>query len=184
MACALALFLSPWVFPFALVSTWSAWICGYAMLTVSLAALVGEADWEPQTNLWLGIWTIVAPWLLNFSGDSAATLVHVSGGGLVALLSAVALWKAKWHPPWRFQPGAACRPEGALMMSDKLSANAGRNMSVPILARRVGSGRLRHSPHPHAMTASVRDRKGRPSTRTRSSDGRARHLFQANRQFA
>jgi SPW repeat len=111
LACAAVLFCSPWVFGFSSIPAWNLWLCGYAMLTISVADLTAEADWEPHTSLYLGAWLVAAPWLLSFFEDSAATLLHVGGGGVIALLSAAELWSAERNPPWRFRPGAARRAD-------------------------------------------------------------------------
>jgi SPW repeat len=109
LACSAGLFGSPWVFALSPTASWNLWVCGYAMLAISLAALVAEADWEPKANFSLGAWVAVAPWILAFATDPVATVVHLSGGGLISILSAVELWNAERNPPWRFRPGAASR---------------------------------------------------------------------------
>ena len=42
----------------------------------------------------LGIWAIIAPWLLGFSGLAAAMYPHVIAGLVVAVISAFALFAA------------------------------------------------------------------------------------------
>jgi hypothetical protein len=109
LACATVLFTSPWIFGFAGTPAWNLWVCGYAMLTISLADLTAEADWEAETSLYLGVWLMAAPWLFGFVDDSAATLVHLVGGISVSLLSAAELYDVEHNPPWRFRPAAARR---------------------------------------------------------------------------
>jgi hypothetical protein len=46
------------------IAVWNLWLCGYAMLTITAAALTAEADWEPHSN--------IAPWTLGFSQDAIA----------------------------------------------------------------------------------------------------------------
>jgi SPW repeat len=118
LACSAGLFGSPWVFALSPTATWNLWVCGYAMLAVSLAALVAEADWEPKANFSLGAWVAVAPWILAFATDPVATVVHMTGGGLISILSAVELWNAERNPPWWFRPGAASRAEFAPAMTE------------------------------------------------------------------
>jgi hypothetical protein len=108
LCCAVALFASPWVLNLSGRPAWNLWVCGYAMVTVALADLIAEADWEPRTSLCLGAWLLAAPWILGFSQDGAATFVHLAGGGVSSLLSAAELWGREDTPPRRFQPGAAC----------------------------------------------------------------------------
>lgn len=111
--CAATLFGSPWVLELAQAPTWNLRICGYAVLTASLAALVAEADWEPRANLWLGTWVLAAPWILGFAHETGATFLHLVGGGLISLLSAAQVWSGERNPPWRFGPGAAQRAVSA-----------------------------------------------------------------------
>jgi hypothetical protein len=108
LGCAAALFASPWVLGLADRPAWNLWVCGYAMVTMALADLTCEADWEPRTHLYLGAWLLIAPWILGFSQDVAATFLHLAGGGISSLLSAAELWRSEDTPPRRFQPGAAC----------------------------------------------------------------------------
>jgi SPW repeat-containing protein len=143
MICGALLFASPWTLEFASAATWNLRLCGYAMLTASLAALVAEADWEPRANLWLGIWVLAAPWMLGFSQDAAATLVHLFGGGVISVLSAVEVWFGERNPPWRFGPGAAQRATlSALVMTVPLDqtnpqpAIAGRGPRIPAASSR------------------------------------------------
>jgi hypothetical protein len=72
-----------------------------------VADLTAEADWEPKTSLWLGIWLAAAPWVLGFSNDPIATFLHLVAGSIVSLLSMVELWSVDHTPPRRFRPGAA-----------------------------------------------------------------------------
>jgi hypothetical protein len=111
LGCAFLLFLSPFCFVFPPLAAWDLWITGYSMLTVSVAALVAEAEWEPQANLLLGLWLVAAPWTLGISHETAASLVHLTGGVAISLLSAVELWHAEQNPPRRFGPAAAQRPD-------------------------------------------------------------------------
>jgi hypothetical protein len=108
LCCAATLFASPWVLGLAGRPAWNLWVCGYAMVTIALADLTCEADWEPRTSLYLGAWLLTAPWILGFSQDGAATFVHLGGGGISSLLSAAEFWSSEDTPPRRFQPGAAC----------------------------------------------------------------------------
>jgi SPW repeat len=137
LVCAAILFLSPWVLDLSRIPAWNLWVCGYAMLTASLAAIVAEADWEPRANLWLGTWVMAAPWILGFPQQSEATLVHVIGGTLISMLSAIEVWFIGRSPPWRFGPGAAQRtalPAAAMTVSvDRTAAQRVR----PVGRRRM-----------------------------------------------
>lgn len=123
LAGSAALFASPWAFAFTPSPAWNLWVCGYVMLTVSLAALVAEADWEAQTNLCLGVWMVAAPWIFGFVEESTATFLHLVGGGVVSLLSVVELLNGERNPPWRFGPSAASRGHLASTMADQLETS-------------------------------------------------------------
>jgi hypothetical protein len=140
LICGALLFASPWALEFASGATWNLRICGYAMLTASLAALVADADWEPRANLWLGIWVLAAPWMLGFSQDTAATLVHLVGGGVVSVLSVVEVWFGERNPPWRFGPGAAQR---AILSPLVMTESLDQTTPQPVIAgqrRRTPAG--------------------------------------------
>lgn len=68
------LFISPWAFQFTGVTTaaWNAWIFGVALVAVAAAALMRVQKWEEWTNLVIGAWLVVAPWVLGFSGAATA----------------------------------------------------------------------------------------------------------------
>lgn len=108
--CAASMFIAPWPFALAPVPAWNIWVAAYLMLTCSLAKFVAEAQWEAQANCCLGAWALTAPWILGFSSDGSATIVHVVGGSCVCVLSAIELWSAQRNPPWGFAPNSALRP--------------------------------------------------------------------------
>lgn len=65
------LFASPWLIHFtgATAAAWNAWIFGAIIAILAAAALYEAQRWEEWTNVVLGIWVAVSPWLLGFSGD-------------------------------------------------------------------------------------------------------------------
>jgi len=131
LICGALLLASTWALEFAPLPTSNLRVCGYASLTASLAALVAEADWEPRANLWLGLWLLAAPWMLGFSQDPAAVLVHMIGGGLLCILSAVEVWSGERSPPWRFGPAAAQR---ATLPAHAMTVALGHTTSQPVIA--------------------------------------------------
>jgi hypothetical protein len=133
LSCAALLFASPWVLEFPRIAVWNLWLCGYAMLTVTAAALTAEADWEPHSNFYLGIWVAIAPWTLGFSQDAIAVFIHVFGGSVISLLSAVEVWTAERNPPWHFSPAAALRA--------RLAASATMAADVPQPLRELAARR-------------------------------------------
>jgi SPW repeat-containing protein len=111
LTCGLLLFASSWMLSLPPVPAWTLSILGYAILTVSVAALVAEADWEPRVNFALGLVLLAAPWVLGFARDALSTLLHVAGGAVITLLSGIDLLIAREDPPWRFGPAAGRRAD-------------------------------------------------------------------------
>jgi hypothetical protein len=46
----------------------------------------------------LGIWAVIAPWVLGFSAVAAAMWVHVIAGIVVAALAAGSIWFSRNRP--------------------------------------------------------------------------------------
>jgi hypothetical protein len=178
LICGALLLASTWALEFAPLPVWNLRLCGYAILTASLAALVAEADWEPRANLWLGLWVLAAPWALGFSEETAATLVHLIGGGTVSMLSAVEAWSGERSPPWRFGPGAAQR---AALSPPVMTVSPDQTTPQPVTAvrrRRIPAGRGRPAPsqgnfRPH-LNANRAARYSRVLAGTRRPGGQAR----------
>lgn len=92
------LLISPWLFNFTGgAETQNAVVSGIVVALLSIAALAAFAVWEEWLNLIVGLWIIVAPWVLGF--QSTARTVHVVIGILVAALAAAELWMRYQHPP-------------------------------------------------------------------------------------
>ena len=96
----LGLLVSPWLFGFAAetYAAWNAWIVGAAIAVIAVAALYAFYEMEEWANLVLGIWALVAPWILDFSTVAAGTWVHVVAGIVVAVLAAASFWFSDNHP--------------------------------------------------------------------------------------
>jgi hypothetical protein len=155
LSCAALLFASPWVLEFPRTAVWNLWVCGYAMLTVTAAALTAEADWEPHSNFCLGIWVAIAPLTLGFSQDAAAVVVHVVGGSVVSLLSAVEVWMGERNPPWHFSPAAALRA--------RLASSASMAAEMPQPLRDLAAARERPSHRRRRSAAMGRTLRRQPS---------------------
>ncbi|CUA89574.1 SPW repeat [Chelatococcus sambhunathii] len=86
--------LSPWVLGFTMeaAASWNAWLVGAAIALIAIGALVSFAEWEEWANLALGIWALISPWVLGFTGIAAAFYPHVIAGVIVAVLAAIELW--------------------------------------------------------------------------------------------
>jgi hypothetical protein len=89
---AIFLFVSPW---FLARANGTAVVdlraSGAAIALMSLAAIFAYASWQEWTNLLLGIWLIVSPWLLGFA-HTGAMHYSIGIGVTVAFFSALELW--------------------------------------------------------------------------------------------
>jgi hypothetical protein len=173
LVCAAALFASPWAFEFSDLPAWNLWSCGYAILVVTAAALMAEAEWEPRANFCLGAWVLASPWMLGFTSETGATVLHLAGGSIVVGLSALELWGTQRNPPWRFQPGAASRDTPAVIAPEMQVVTTHRQMPRTIAV--FESARTqRHASSRRSASAPRRidSRRGQFSERLRSK-GRA-----------
>jgi hypothetical protein len=142
LGCAVLLIGASLVFEFRDAAAWNAFLCGYAIFTAAIAAMAAEADWEPQANLAVGVWTMAAPFALGFANDTPALFVHLVAGSLALVLSALAFLGSERGPPSRFQPGAASRPLFPGLHGEPAQAEA----RIQGSARRL-SFRERRTPH-------------------------------------
>lgn len=94
------LFISPWIMGFVAdtMPTRNAWITGVVLALVAVAALTAFAEWEEWMNLALGLWMVVSPWMLGFTGNFNAFWTHVALGLLTAAVSAWAVWDYRHEP--------------------------------------------------------------------------------------
>jgi hypothetical protein len=74
----------------------NAHVAGVGIIVLAMAAIYAHVDWEEWLNLLLGLWLIVAPWVLQFSSANAV-IAHVIVGVLVAALAAGELWLTHRH---------------------------------------------------------------------------------------
>jgi uncharacterized membrane protein HdeD (DUF308 family) len=94
------LFIVPWVAgPPTNAVFWNAWIVGGLIAFNAGFALSALAAWEEWTNLVLGVWAAISPWLLGFQANVGATWTYVVLGCAVAVLAAVQLWVVDRRPP-------------------------------------------------------------------------------------
>src|SRR3954454_19604808 len=94
------LFFSPWIFGFdAGRPSQNAHIAGIVIAILAIAALAAFAVWEEWLNLIVGLWTLIAPWVLGFEGAKTAMTIHVVVGIAVAVLAAIELWIMSQTPP-------------------------------------------------------------------------------------
>src|SRR3977135_3727223 len=92
--------LAPWALGFTgeVAAAWNAWIVGAAIALVAVGALVAFTQWEEWANLILGVWAVLAPWLVAFSGGASATSPHLIIGLVRAVLAATELWMVSKRP--------------------------------------------------------------------------------------
>jgi hypothetical protein len=102
------LFAAPWLFSFTNgIARAEDWTSSALVIVVSGAALLAFAEWEEWANLILGLWLLASPWALGF-GHTTAMPVHVAGGIMIALISALELWLLHYDPaPAASQDGPA-----------------------------------------------------------------------------
>lgn len=99
LIAAVLLFISPWALRYSgdVMAARTAWISAIVIGVFSIAALSQFAEWEEWVTLVLGVWLIVAPWILGFAAISHAVAAFVILGVIVAVLSASELWMVH-HP--------------------------------------------------------------------------------------
>jgi SPW repeat len=92
LVLAIFLFVSPWLFAYAnSVVRLDFWASGALIAVVSAAAIAAFSEWEEWLNLALGIWLVLAPWLLGYT-HSRAMHVSVAAGIIVVYLAGLRLW--------------------------------------------------------------------------------------------
>ncbi len=89
--------ISPWVLSYANEATpaWNAHVVGVIIAVAAVAALAAFQEWEEWVNILLGAWLVISPYVLGFSGLSAALWNQVIVGLLVAVLAA---WAVMTNP--------------------------------------------------------------------------------------
>jgi len=89
---ALVLLASPWLFALQNgPAKLDLWISSAIIATLSFGAIAAYATWEEWTNLLLGIWLIVSPWVVGFA-HTRAMHFSIGIGAAVAFLAALGLW--------------------------------------------------------------------------------------------
>lgn len=88
------LFVSPWVLGFATgnggasVAAWIACIVAIVIAVLSIAALARAEPWEEWVNIVAGVWLIISPWVLRFSGTRHALWNALIVGAPVIIFAA------------------------------------------------------------------------------------------------
>ena len=103
LVLAILLFVSPWILGFVDVAraAWNAWIFAAVVGVLALAALSGYREWEEWEEglgFFVGIWVVIAPWVLGFVATATALWAHVVLGGLIVVASAWEFWQTHHRP--------------------------------------------------------------------------------------
>ena len=109
LALAVWLFASPWLLGFARVApvagaamgagftaaAWNAWVVGIVVAALAVWAIAMFAEWQNWLTGILGLWLVIAPWVLGFGTMKAAVWDHVIVGVLVVVLAAWEVWAVR-----------------------------------------------------------------------------------------
>jgi len=92
--------VSPWLLGFSTTetATWSAALVGALAFLIALASLVTPQQWEIWASLVVGLWAAVAPWALDFSGETNAAWCHLTIGLATVIVAAFALFWIHSNP--------------------------------------------------------------------------------------
>lgn len=80
------------------VAAWNSYVSGALVAIFAIAALARPQQWEEWTNLVLGAWLILAPFVLGFTDQAGPMWNHILVG---LLIGADALWAALQPAPRR-----------------------------------------------------------------------------------
>ena len=103
-ALGLWIFLSPWAVPHQMttgqlgmtsVVMWNMYIVGIVIALVAIAAIKAFQTWQEWTNLVLGGWLLISPWVFGFTEATAFTWNAVLSGLIVVILAGWAISTAK-----------------------------------------------------------------------------------------
>ncbi len=89
---------------------WSAWLAGAAIILVTLGSrfvVLAWNPWQDGTNVALGLWLMISPWVLGYAAEMTVRTNSLAVGFCVA---ALALWAMvvdtdlrKWMDAWMHQ---------------------------------------------------------------------------------
>lgn len=93
------LILSPWALGFSddAAAMWNFVVAGVLLLAAALGAIFVPQAWEEWTESVLGLWMVVSPWIVGFSGVDAAKADAVLSGLIILTL---ALWALQDEGGW------------------------------------------------------------------------------------
>jgi len=104
LVLAVCLGVSPWMLSFSdeTRATWNAVVLGALIAAASIVAIYNSSVWALAAMAVFGAWLIVSPWVLDFSGHSAAMLSALIVGVAVFALAGWRLGSDKsvgWFSP-------------------------------------------------------------------------------------
>lgn len=70
---------------------WNAWIVGAIIAVSAGMALRNLKPWEEWTNLVLGAWVVLSPWIFGYSTEGGPLWYSLILGAVVATLSAISI---------------------------------------------------------------------------------------------
>lgn len=100
------LFITPWVFSYAIPSTpaWNAFISGAVIAVLAAFELYRTYFWAVLLNLLVGLWVAISPWVLKVAEQRATMWNELIVGLAVVVL---ALWEMRTDPELhKHWPGA------------------------------------------------------------------------------
>ena len=98
---AVCLFVSPWVLNYAADpgAARTAWISAIVVGVLAVSAIFAFTEWEEWANFVLGIWIMVSPWVMSFTGNVSALRGDMVLGALIAIVAAWELWDVRHAGP-------------------------------------------------------------------------------------
>ncbi len=102
------LIISPWALGFSstTAATVNFVIVGILLLAVALGAIYVPKAWEEWSEVVLGIWMVVSPWLVRYATQHAAKTDAVVTGIIVLILG---FWAASQEMGWQGENARAVR---------------------------------------------------------------------------
>ena len=76
-------------------AAWNAWVVGGAVAALAIWAIAMFAEWQDWVTGILGLWVVIAPWVLGFGSFAAAAWNSVIVGLLVLAFAAWELWDVR-----------------------------------------------------------------------------------------
>ena len=70
-------------------------VCGFVVACAAGAALAKPSLGAERTNAWVGVWLMVAPWVLAFSGNAGATWTSITIGLAITCFAGIQITRLK-----------------------------------------------------------------------------------------